>query len=998
MINNLKKVISSAAAVAIVASSASAFAVTFPDVDESASYANAVATTSALGVIEGDDNGLFNPDNNVTRAEFTTMVVRALGEDAAAKATTTSQFTDAANTTVHWAAGYVAQGVADGWINGYGDGTFGPDDSVTYAQAVKMLVSAIGYELYAQRAGGWPSGYLSYGSSLNIVNGVSAESNDTELTRAQCAVLVNNAMRAPVVVTGDITTGNGIFSNAVQESYVTMNGQGSNWQTLLTKFHDAYVVRGRVMGTSKTTQGRLEANEVNFQVESADNFDGEYYSRSEDNAETFQMYVGDTNAADMLFTYAEAVVQQDKDSDEWTILSITPYGSSKTETFAASDVADDDSDYPADELWTNGRIPVYRSAGSSSTIKYELDENASLYVNGVEIDMSDENLYSYIIENATGNVTLIDETETGSTSTDGDYDYVLVDYYKDAVVEYVQTTNSDVRLFFKNYEQPLSSRLTWDPEDDNVTVSFATSDGTEVAYEDLAEYDVLSIAYDVSSSFANSSFYDVLVSKNTVSGTVTSKDTAEGTIRIDGQDYELADAESVNNYELSTEYTLYLDAFGYVAHYEEGTANRNYGVVVGMYTTAGGDEATIRIITADGSVIEEEARNDEEANKFYTLLNRTGVVNPEDMATSDLDVYDGSNFTKGTQPEKVLGDIQNNVVTYRLSSSGLRYDDTLVAYGGEDLEYRASAQRLGSYRLSDTTTRILDMDGYVNGSDTSAGTLSVSSFEDEATYTAYSYDRNNDGDYRFVMVLSGTTSLRPDSAVAVVKTNPQQTTVNDNDCLSMTVARNGVDTKTLLYEMGGEDLSEGDIIAYTAPGSDGYVEAGNLVVLYKANSNYNSLYDDVLNSGLTNFNKMLESGNGLYDPETGDVLYGSSSKEVKQYFGPIYQKSGSNLELIIGQSADGTTDTLDQTQTINDISLTSDTNCYIYDYSQQTKYRVSAAEALPNYSSSLYKSAYIDDNNSVIDWSELDDSIGISFAYVKVVDNDVTDVVVFQSR
>ena len=89
MIKNLKKVISSAAAVAIVASSASAFAVTFPDVDESASYANAVETVSALGVVVGDDNGLFNPDANVTRAEFTTMVVRALGEEAAATAATT---------------------------------------------------------------------------------------------------------------------------------------------------------------------------------------------------------------------------------------------------------------------------------------------------------------------------------------------------------------------------------------------------------------------------------------------------------------------------------------------------------------------------------------------------------------------------------------------------------------------------------------------------------------------------------------------------------------------------------------------------------------------------------------------------------------------------------------------------------------------------------------------------------------------------------------------
>lgn len=999
MIKNLKKVISSAAAVAIVASSASAFAVTFPDVDESASYANAVETVSALGVVVGDDNGLFNPDANVTRAEFTTMVVRALGEEAAATAATTSSFTDAANTSVHWAAGYISQGVSDGWINGYGDGTFKPDNTVTYAEAVKMLVSAIGYELYAQNAGGYPSGYLSYAGSLDILDGVSVEGNSTQLTRSQCAVLVNNAMQAPLVLTGDITVG-GTLGTVTEQQYQTMDGQGAGWQTLLTKFHDAYVVRGRVMATSKSSGGtRLDADEVSFRIETADNFDNEYYGSTGSEPTTVDMRIGDTDAANRLFEYSEAVVQKDTNSDEWTILSINAYGQSKTVTFAASDVDDENSDYPANELWSKKRIPVYKSEGSSSTTKYELDNDAALYVNGVEIDMSNENLVSYIIDNATGNVTLIDETEVGSTSTDGDYDYILVDYYVDAVVEYVQESDAEARVYFKSYEAPLSSRLTWDPEDDDVTVSIQSTDGTDVAYADLAEFDVLSIAYNVDEDFEDSGFYDIIVSKNTVTGTVTSRDTTDDVITIDGQDYELATG-AASDYELSTEYTLYIDAFGYVAYYEEGTANNTYGVVVGMYTTAGGDEPIVRIITADGSVLEEEARDSEDADMFYTLLNRTGKVKPEDMTSDELDVCPSDfSLTRGTvgsaNYDKVVGDMQNNVVTYRLTSSGLRYDKTLTPYGGEELEYRASSQRLGSYSLSDTTSKILDVESYANGSSSVGGTLTTASFEDEATYTAYAYERNNDGAYRFVIVLMGTSSLRPDSAVAVVKSNPMQTTVNDNDCLSMTVARNGVDTETLLYEIGGEELHEGDIISYSGVGADGYVEEGNLVVLYRANSDYNSLYENVMN--LDNFNEMLESSEGLYDPETGDVLYGSTSKEVKQYFGAIYQKSGSNLELIVGQT-DGMSDTLDQTQTISDLSLTSDTKCYIYDYSRQTKYRVSASEAIPNFSNSLYRAAYVDDDNSVIKWSELDNGSGVSFAYVKVVDNDVTEIVILQTR
>ena len=79
MIKNLKKVISTLAAVAILATSASAFAVSFPDVDANASYAGAVDALTTLGVVNGDDNGKFNPENTVTRAEFAKMVVEALG-------------------------------------------------------------------------------------------------------------------------------------------------------------------------------------------------------------------------------------------------------------------------------------------------------------------------------------------------------------------------------------------------------------------------------------------------------------------------------------------------------------------------------------------------------------------------------------------------------------------------------------------------------------------------------------------------------------------------------------------------------------------------------------------------------------------------------------------------------------------------------------------------------------------------------------------------------
>ena len=80
MNKNLKKVISSVAALTMVASSVAAFAVDFPDVESTASYAQAVQELSALDVISGYEDGTFGPDKLVTRAEITKMIVDGTNE------------------------------------------------------------------------------------------------------------------------------------------------------------------------------------------------------------------------------------------------------------------------------------------------------------------------------------------------------------------------------------------------------------------------------------------------------------------------------------------------------------------------------------------------------------------------------------------------------------------------------------------------------------------------------------------------------------------------------------------------------------------------------------------------------------------------------------------------------------------------------------------------------------------------------------------------------
>ena len=105
---------------------------TFPDVDQDYWANTAISTMASLGVINGRNSGLFDPDAYITRAEFAAICARF--DDSGVDGITT--FTD---TVGHWAEDEISRAAALGWIQGYSDGTFRPNQYITRAQAVTMI-------------------------------------------------------------------------------------------------------------------------------------------------------------------------------------------------------------------------------------------------------------------------------------------------------------------------------------------------------------------------------------------------------------------------------------------------------------------------------------------------------------------------------------------------------------------------------------------------------------------------------------------------------------------------------------------------------------------------------------------------------------------------------------------------------------------------------------------------------------------------------------------
>ena len=104
----------------------------YSDVAAGAWYNHAVSTLSAMGIVKGDSQGKFNPNAPITRAEFAAIAARF--DD---KANTTAvDFSDIAS---HWAKNEINAAANNGWINGYTDGTFRPNNKITRAEAMTLV-------------------------------------------------------------------------------------------------------------------------------------------------------------------------------------------------------------------------------------------------------------------------------------------------------------------------------------------------------------------------------------------------------------------------------------------------------------------------------------------------------------------------------------------------------------------------------------------------------------------------------------------------------------------------------------------------------------------------------------------------------------------------------------------------------------------------------------------------------------------------------------------
>ncbi len=342
-------------------------------------YAEDVEKMMALGVVEGYPDGTFKPENKVTRAEFLTMLLRLFNMENLASAE--SGYTDVP--ADHFASGAIAWATGNGICSGYGGGLFGPDDNVTYAQAVKMLMSTMGYSFVAEKNGGYPNGYMSAAAGEDIyINGINDSS--VEITRAMTAELLCRSLDVGLY----LRTDKGISKNENA--------------TILTEYHDGALLKGFVEASND-----IATNESISGIDTV-TIDGINYN------------AGTTRAEELVGYNVEFIYTGDK--DELTLVYIAPLSTRNTELEISSKDLESYENYTY-EYYDGTRLKTAR-----------IDKDFTLVYNGRNVTGEfDESMMMPEL----GSVKLLG-TDSGS------YNMVYVTGYETVVVSSVNRSTNDV--------------------------------------------------------------------------------------------------------------------------------------------------------------------------------------------------------------------------------------------------------------------------------------------------------------------------------------------------------------------------------------------------------------------------------------------------------------------------------------------------------------------------------------------------------------------------
>lgn len=169
----------------------------FSDIEDSL-YKGDILDLYELGIVNGKEDGKFDPDDQLTRAEFCAVLARLNGLDSNSIVSSRQYFSDVAPD--HPFFDEIGFAASQNFVNGYPDGNFYPDAYISYDQVNKIIIDFLGYRFWAQSQGGYPMGYRIQARSLDLSDGLDL-SYEVSINRGELCKFINNALDVPLVET-----------------------------------------------------------------------------------------------------------------------------------------------------------------------------------------------------------------------------------------------------------------------------------------------------------------------------------------------------------------------------------------------------------------------------------------------------------------------------------------------------------------------------------------------------------------------------------------------------------------------------------------------------------------------------------------------------------------------------------------------------------------------------------------------------------------------------
>lgn len=495
----------------------------------------------------------------------------------------------------HWAAGYVNYAANFGIIAGRGNGIFDPESPVSYEEIVKMVVAMLGYTPVANIKGGYPTGYLYVANSVAKITKGATGTTGDAAKRWVVARLVFNSLETKIMEPEKWS--------ASDPEYI----KGED--TLLKDYLEVTKVEGVITDTflAKADFQDKEDQDVDMLIST---IDGKTKRALENDNISYNSMPGDIYTVDANGTYAEdylgyTVVAYVKDFDEGSdvLVAIAPKANKNT----TLDVAFDD--FEADTVDnTNSKyieFEYYANVDDEDTTKGKIskkNDDFYVYQNG-KLDStlnSDTAIANFIDQFSTDY-----DTEEGYirfVDNDGDNyaDYLFVETIND---EYV--VDSITAKSYKIEDKINSKTITLDPTDDEKYVNFYRN-GVQVEFSSIKEGDTLSVAYN-KSTLKSSNVVSVYISSEKAEGYVSTASATKNEYKIDGTVYAKS-SKYTEPIKRGDEGTFYLNYKGRVAYKEAETSkDGNYAFLLSVNTDddfADGKSFTLRFMNEKGEWVD----------------------------------------------------------------------------------------------------------------------------------------------------------------------------------------------------------------------------------------------------------------------------------------------------------------------------------------------------------------------------------------------------------